>query len=453
MKQVAIFLALLFTPSNPFAPTPTFFPRQRSAILRSTVESPSDVESEEQASFSSFSSSNLSVDPTALRNELLYTAKSLTEESPSGIFLTTPDAMDKFTKAAARLEAITPSMTQREKELLIGDWVLVATSRSLKRTSKVEVPKEMKKFPFNYLKTPKMNDKIRNSITVLQRIRRPEGEDNEINRIDHVIQYTPLTLSDFIPEKSPLSAIRSWNVNPLEVSQSKVTLIHNAQIESIEPVLRTKIGLKSVVVNVAGKSQYLEAEGADVLGLNIPSIGDFANSGYFDSTYVDENVRVSRGTIGFLEEVRLFVRQGFDMEDIMEAGYVNEMATKEEEEKTEVEMRLEKMSDAFSNVVGAVENLDKDVRGVVEKDIQSVGKAVDGVRETIQDGVKEVQTVVEDDLKKVGKAVDDVRAAVTGQKEIASDDDDSIVDVDAIDEDKETSEEDDDDVPSDVNEM
>jgi hypothetical protein len=437
------------------------------------VESPSDVESEASAS-TPFSSSSLSVDPIALRNELLYTAKSLAEESPTGIFITKPDAIDKFTKAAARLEAITPSMTPREKELLVGDWVLLATSRTLKRTSNVEVPKEFKKFPFNKLKTPKLNDKIRNSITVLQRIKRAEGgteaEDDEeditssssdINRIDHVIQYTPLTLSDFIPENSPLASIRNWNVNPLNVSQSKVTLIHDAQVESIEPALRTKISLKSIVVNVAGKSQYLEADGADVLGLNIPSLGDFTNSGSFDSTYVDENVRVSKGTIGFLEEVRVFVRQGFDMEDIMEAGYINEMETKEEEEKTEVEARLDKMSEAFANVVGAVENLDKDVRTVVEKDIESVGKAVKEVQSVVEEGVKEVQSVVEDDLKKVGKAVSDVRSAVTGQK-LEEETDDTVVDVDAIieasDEEKDASEEaqeqegDNDDVPSDVNE-
>lgn len=467
MKQAALLLALLFTSSDTFAFTPKSAVISRLSTqnhhnnkvvsLRSTdVEAPSDVESEEQQQANK---QQLSVNPTSLRNELLYTTKSLTEESPTGIFLTTPTAMESFSKATARLEAITPSMTQREKELLIGDWVLLATCRSLKRTSNVQLPEGMKKLPFN-IKTPKLADSIRNSITVLQRIRRNDDEesDNEINRIDHVIQYTPLTLSDLIPEKSPFSAIRNWNVNPLEVSQSKITLIHDASVESIEPTLRTKINLKSVVVNVAGKSQYLEPNGADVLGLNIPSLGDFANSGSFDSTYVDENVRISRGTIGFLEEVRLFVRKGFDLEDIMEAGYVNEMETAEETEKTEVEARLEKISDAFANVVGAVEDLDKDVRDVVEKDIESVGKAVGGVRNTITDGVKEVQTVVEDDLKKVGKAVNDVASAVIGEQ---GDDDgeeeevseDVVVDVDAVNATAEDEESNDDDVPSDVNEM
>lgn len=443
MKQAALLLSLLVNSSTSFAPKPFLAPRTTSLLRSSEVEAPSDVETEEVTS-------ELSVDVIALRDELLYTAKTLAEESPTGIFLTTPIAMEKFTSAASRLEAITPSMTETEKALLTGDWELLATSRTLKSTN-VKVPEGMKKLPFN-IKTPKLNDSIRNSITVLQSIR---SED----RIDHVIQYTPLTLSDFIPEGSPLSAIRNWNVNPLEVSQSKITLIHDAEVESIEPTLRTKLGLKSVVVNVAGKSQYLEADGADILGLNIPSLGDFANSGSFDSTYVDENVRISRNTVGFLEEVRVFVRKGFDMDEIMEAGYESMMEQAEEEEKTEVEARLEKIGDAVANVVGAVENLNKDVQGVVEKDIESVGKAVGGVRDSIAEGVKDVQNVVEDDLKKVGKAVEDVRAAVAGQS--TGEAEDTIVDVDVVEEEtveeveteiEATETETDDDIPSDVSE-
>ena len=34
------------------------------------------------------------------------------------------------------------------------------------------------------------------------------------------------------------------------------------------------------------------------------------NSGEFDMTYVDDEVRVSIGKIGFLEETRVFIHQG-----------------------------------------------------------------------------------------------------------------------------------------------
>ena len=427
----------------------------RHATNEVEAEAPSDVEMEfeEQAIGDIFS-----FDSTALRNHLLYQAKTLAEESPTGIFLTTPKAMDEFTSAASKLEAITPVMSQREKELLVGDWILVATARNLKRmdtgnNSVPKVPTEVKKLTLQ-MKTPKLNDAIRNSITVLQRIKAespaqqedqeamlPSVAVNDINRIDHVISYTPLTLADIVPENSPLSAIRNWNVNPLDVSESKLTLVHDANVESIEPALRTKLGLKSVIVNVAGKSQYLEANGTDVLGLNIPSLGDFVNQGSFDTTYVDENVRISRGKIGFFEELRVFVRKGFDTSDIMENGYEAAMAKTEEEEKTEVETRLEKIGDAVANVVGAVEGLDKDVRGLVEKDLETVGKAVDGVRDSITEGVKDVQNVLEDDFKKVGKAVGDVRAVVIGDQS-EEESDDNIVDIDAVKDDGTTEESD-----------
>lgn len=432
--QIVLTLSLLVKSSRSFAPKASLTSTSTSKAthqsssfhLRATeVDAPSDVEAEELTA-----EYEVIDDSETLRNELLYTAKSLTEESPTGIFLTTPPAMEKFTNAASALEAITPTMTERQKELLIGDWVLLATSRSLKATN-VRVPKEMKRLPFN-LKTPKLSDPIRNSVTVLQRIRSEGEETNEIDRIDHVIQYTPLTLMDLIPENSLLSVIRGWNVNPLEVSGSKVTLLHNAEIESVEPVLRTKLNLKSVVVNVAGKSQYLDPSGADILGLNIPSLGEFANGAAFDSTYIDENIRISRGTIGFLEEVRVFVREGFNMEDFLEAGYESLMEKTEEEEMTEVEVRLEKIGDAVTNVVGAVQSLDKDVRDTVGKDFETVGKKVDEVRGTIAEGVKDVQTVVEDDLKKVGKAVNDVRAAVVGETVEEVDAEETVVDVEVV---------------------
>eukprot|EP00551_Chaetoceros_affinis_P006764 CAMPEP_0203673616 /NCGR_PEP_ID=MMETSP0090-20130426/13262_1 /ASSEMBLY_ACC=CAM_ASM_001088 /TAXON_ID=426623 /ORGANISM="Chaetoceros affinis, Strain CCMP159" /LENGTH=451 /DNA_ID=CAMNT_0050539313 /DNA_START=26 /DNA_END=1381 /DNA_ORIENTATION=- len=368
MKQAAFLFLLFSTGSTSFTLLPSLVPRSVNiSSLRSSAEAPSDVESEDvggQPTTSSLEGSgNTSL--ISLRNELLSITKSLVEDSPTGIFITLPDAMDEFTSAASRLEAITPSMTEKEKDLLLGDWELVATSRKI---TSINVPKKSE-LPFELKSPPKLSDSIRNSITVLQRIRSTSEESDEIDRVDHVIQYKPLTLSDLIPEDSPLSAIRSFNLNPLEVSKGKVILVHNAEIESVEPTLRTKLGLRSVVVNVAGTSQYLEADGEDILGLNIPSLGDFANGGSFDSTYVDENVRVSRGTLGFLEETRLFVREGFDVDSALiseeevgeEEGQViedvkGEEASVETEESVQVEAEASLTDETPEEVTDSVED-------------------------------------------------------------------------------------------------
>jgi len=327
MKITTSFIFLLFTKSTSFAPIASFKQRPTNVLIRSTeVDVPSDVENEG----TSLSSKQLSVSPLTLRNELLQKAKSLVEESPTGLFITKPSSMDEFIQAASRLEAITPSMTENEKDLLVGDWQLVATSRRLKiakmNNVKSDDDNKKKKNPFSSLNVPKLNDNIRNSITVIQRIRAMSSSSSDgIDRIDNIIQYKPLNnLLDIIPESSPLNFIRNVNVNPLDVTQTKVTLVHKAEVESVEPTLRSKLGLQSVVLSLAGnneKIEFLDKDGADVFGLNVPNLpglDEFANgAGSFDTTYIDANVRVSRVTFDFLDEVRVFVRESVDIDTLM----------------------------------------------------------------------------------------------------------------------------------------
>ncbi len=64
-------------------------------------------------------------------------------------------------------------------------------------------------------------------------------------------------------------------------------------------------------MNVAGKSQILDPNGADILGVNVP-FGEFLNAGTFETTYMDDRIRVSRSKVGIVEQLRVFLKSDLE---------------------------------------------------------------------------------------------------------------------------------------------
>ena len=222
----------------------------RSAILASIIdELPSDTTVEDPERV------------LASRNRLIALSSTLSSNSATGRFISRPSDKIKLQKLINELESFAGPMGEKERDLMLGDWELVATAN-------VANPDVRRRFGDKKgnnswfgrgrsglsllgrdgLSLDPLQKTLRKSIEVTQRIRNDIGSDEKINRVDNVVEFTPLdTLSSLIPEESPLAFLSDVNVNPLQVKKSKVVLIHKAEVESVAPVLRTKIAWVSTV--------------------------------------------------------------------------------------------------------------------------------------------------------------------------------------------------------------
>jgi hypothetical protein len=113
-----------------------------------------------------------------------------------------------------------------------------------------------------------ITESVNKYLTVQQRIR-SENDDGEIDRVDHVLEYKPPAKLQEVLDNLP-EQLTSLNINPLHVSKSKLILVHKAEVVSESP-LKVKLGLKGIILNVAGTSTFLEPDGNDVAGITFRS--------------------------------------------------------------------------------------------------------------------------------------------------------------------------------------
>lgn len=245
--------------------------------------------------------------------QLLTTAANLKERY--GLFVTDKEAKATLYKATEDLERFRNTCSKEDNDF-IGEWTLLCTC-----STNVERPEFFPESPLQSSLTQAFNKYV----VVKQIIKGVEGV---VDRIDHVIEYeTPDQLGSVFPNlPEQLAALKLFN--PLQVSKSKLALVHKAKVLETYgegSMFTTQLDLSSIVLNVAGSSTLLDPNGKDVLGLNVPGVPDnfpFANefatrAGSFEMTYMDDTVRISRGKLyGVIDQLRVFVRESTASTDI-----------------------------------------------------------------------------------------------------------------------------------------
>lgn len=235
-------------------------------------------------------------------------------KSEQGVFVYDSKAKADLTEAVKELEAVASPPSRDDYETMFnGNWELVCTTSATDKTGI-----DLSKLPFlNEGPIKNVRESLNRRVRVVQKI-----VGSPVDRVDHVIEYMPPADLDDVFGDVP-EALKMLSLNPLELTKSKVSLVHKAQVESVVPKLTTKLSLESVVLNVAGKSQFLDPAGADVLGINVP-LGEFLQAGSFDTTYMDDDLRVSRSKVGPIDQLRVFRRVNPKVEEEQQQEWIQE---------------------------------------------------------------------------------------------------------------------------------
>jgi len=188
---------------------------------------------------------SVEVSATLAKTELLETAQSLNDEF--GCLIIDSKAQDKLREAVEKLEGVTEPPTDSSE--LAGNWTLLCSTASaslqngpLDKINGIDTSK----LPFfNQGPLKEIRDTINKSLKV-QQIIKAENTPGVIDRVDHVLQYVPpSTLADFVA--SIPDTLKNLNINPLQVSQSKVILVHKAETDVTSPSVKTMLSLSSII--------------------------------------------------------------------------------------------------------------------------------------------------------------------------------------------------------------
>lgn len=254
---VAAFLVVVVDVAPPAAafraasPSPSFWSGNAFGGLHRRSRQPSSSSLLAAGAAASAPDADVEIMPEAAdqaRKELLDLVVDL--KAKHGLLLVDKAAQDAFKAAVAKLEAAADPPT--DPAGLLGAWTLLcstASSSSDNGAGAMVGGIDTSKIPFfNDGPVRDLRDTMNRALRVEQIVRSVASDG--IDAIDHVIEYSPPdTLSSVwkgLPDSLP-EYIRTLNINPLQVSETKVYLKHKAEVDCVIPTLRTKLSLSSIV--------------------------------------------------------------------------------------------------------------------------------------------------------------------------------------------------------------